>query len=206
MFKRRVYLLILSISWNASSGADVYRFVDTSGDSFYAGDSPAIKVNPKNTGHDKGSLGIMPSYPYSDFLLDGMGEQTARILKFREIVEREAQIAGIDPEFLHSVINAESAFDPLAVSQKGALGLMQLMPATIERFGVDDPYDPAQNIKGGAKYLSLLMGKFDSDLTLVLAAYNAGESRVLRYGRKLPPLTETRSYVSKVLKNYNERR
>lgn len=204
--KRRVLLLVVSISWTTSSGADVYRFVDTSGDSFYAGDSPASKVNPKNTGHDKGALGIMPSYPYSDFLIDEMDERTPRNRKYREIVEREAQSAGIDPELLNSVINAESAFDPLAVSHKGALGLMQLMPATIERFGVDDPYDPAQNIKGGAKYLSLLMGKFDSNLTLVLAAYNAGEGMVLRYGRKLPPLTETRSYVSKVLKNYNERR
>ena len=114
-------------------------------------------------------------------------------------------MAGLDPDLLHAVINAESSYDPLAVSEKGALGLMQLMPATIQRFGVKDPYDPVQNIKGGAKYLSHLMGKFDSDVSLVLAAYNAGEGRVLQYGRSSPPFSETRNYVSRVLRYYNSR-
>lgn len=186
--------------------ADIYKFVDSAGDSFYAGDPPLVQRGSERINRTRNSAYSYPSYPYSEFILDALGQPAARSVKFRAIIEREAMSAGLDPDLLHSVIDAESSYDPTAVSEKGALGLMQLMPATIQRFGVTDPYDPVQNIKGGAKYLSHLIRIFDSDVSLALAAYNAGEGRVLRYGKRLPPFDETRDYVSKVLRSYHSSR
>jgi len=113
-----------------------------------------------------------------------------------------AQQHQLDPALLQAVISAESAFNPTAVSPAGAMGLMQLMPATAQRFGVHDPYDPIANIQGGARYLRLLLNQFQN-LNLALAAYNAGENAVIRYGLTIPPYQETQTYVSRVLKFYN---
>jgi soluble lytic murein transglycosylase-like protein len=90
------------------------------------------------------------------------------------------------------------------VSHKGAVGLMQLMPQTARRYGVRNMYDPAQNIQGGARYLRDLMGKFNNDLPLVLAAYNAGEDAIAQHGNRIPPYRETRSYVPRVLNFYRQ--
>jgi soluble lytic murein transglycosylase-like protein len=97
-----------------------------------------------------------------------------------------------------AVIHAESAFDPRAISNKGALGLMQLMPGTAQQLGVDDPFNPWQNIEAGVRYLSSLIERFDGDLSLGLAAYHAGERTVRRYSG-IPPYRETRNYVRRVL-------
>jgi soluble lytic murein transglycosylase-like protein len=96
----------------------------------------------------------------------------------------------------------ESGYDPHAVSRAGAVGLMQLMPDTARRYGVRNLRDPAQNVQAGARYLRDLMGKFDNDLTLALAAYNAGEEAVAQYGNRIPPFRETLNYVPKVLDVY----
>jgi hypothetical protein len=104
----------------------------------------------------------------------------------------------VSPAFVLAVIGIESAGEPTAVSSAGALGLMQLIPATAERFGVTDATDPVQNIKGGVAYLDWLMGQFDRDPLMVLAAYNAGEGAV-RANDGVPPYAETRDYVPKVL-------
>ena len=100
---------------------------------------------------------------------------------------------------LHAIIAVESAYDARAVSSKGAQGLMQLMPATAQRFGVLDPFDPHENVRAGARYLKALMAQFNGDLKLTLAAYNAGESAVVRYGNRVPPFAETQKYVPKVM-------
>lgn len=107
----------------------------------------------------------------------------------------------IDPALVHSMITAESSWDPSAVSVKGAQGLMQLIPATAERFGVRDPFDPAQNVEGGVKYLRWLLERYKGDLEKTLAAYNAGEGAVDRWGG-VPNYAETRAYVQKVLDSY----
>jgi soluble lytic murein transglycosylase-like protein len=104
----------------------------------------------------------------------------------------------VSPALVLAVMAVESAGDPMAVSSAGAQGLMQLMPATAERFGVTDLLVPAQSISGGVKYLNWLMGKFKNDPILVLAGYNAGEGSVRKY-KGVPPFVETRDYVSKVL-------
>jgi len=115
------------------------------------------------------------------------------------IVLKVAQEVDVSPHLLHAVIAVESAYDTRAVSPKGAQGLMQLMPATSQRFGVRDPFDPHDNVLGGARYLKALLAQFNGDLHLTLAAYNAGENAVVRYGNRVPPFAETQKYVPKVI-------
>jgi soluble lytic murein transglycosylase-like protein len=105
---------------------------------------------------------------------------------------------------LHAVIRAESAYDPFAVSHKGAVGLMQLMPDTARRYGVSNLTDPVANLQGGSRYLRDLLRLFKQNLRLALAAYNAGENAVIRHGHKIPPYQETRLYVEKALRYYRQ--
>lgn len=122
--------------------------------------------------------------------------------RWGKTIKQAAKKFRLEPALLHAVISAESSFNPKALSVKGAIGLMQLMPATAERFSVEDPYDPVDNIYGGARYLRLLLNQF-KDIQLALAAYNAGENAVLRYGKQIPPYPETLNYVRKVLAYYS---
>ena len=115
-----------------------------------------------------------------------------------EAIQAAASLRGVDPELVKSVMLVESNFDPLAVSRKGARGLMQLMPQTARRFGVSNSFEPLENIRGGVEYLDVLLKLFGGDVTLVLAAYNAGESVVARYSG-IPPYAETREYVRRAL-------
>ena len=117
------------------------------------------------------------------------------------LVEEISRREGLTPDLLRAVIQKESGFLPCAVSSKGAQGLMQLMPATASDLGVRDPFDPKQNIIGGVTYLKYLLDLFGGDLSLSLAAYNAGENSVLRFGG-IPSFTETREYVRKVTSLY----
>lgn len=118
------------------------------------------------------------------------------------LIEDTARTLSMDAALLHAVIAVESGYNPRAVSPKGAIGLMQLMPATARRYGVSDPYDPAQNIRAGAQYLRDLMSRFDNDIKLTLAAYNAGEQAVARHGNTIPPYKETLNYVPRVMSDY----
>lgn len=119
-----------------------------------------------------------------------------------DTIIRHARQHRVDPALVRAVIKAESDFDPTAVSRAGAMGLMQLMPHTALRMDVRDPYNPDENVRGGAQYLRYLLDRFHGNVPLALAAYNAGETRVERY-RNLPPIEETRHYVSKVLRFYH---
>ena len=125
--------------------------------------------------------------------------------RYDSLIKKIAREKGLDPDLLRAVVEVESYYDPNAVSSKGAMGLMQLMPETARELGVINPFDPDDNLKGGAQYLRMLIKKYVDQLPLALAAYNAGETAVDRY-KKIPPYPETQNYVRKVLEKYNKKK
>lgn len=125
--------------------------------------------------------------------------------QYKPLVDQTAREFKLDADLLHSIVAVESGYNPQAISPKGAIGLMQVIPATGERFGVTSLADPRQNLRAGARYLRFLLGQFNNDLPLVIAAYNAGEGAVQKYRNTIPPYDETRDYVAKVLASYEKR-
>ncbi|MCU7817213.1 MAG: lytic transglycosylase domain-containing protein [Candidatus Thiodiazotropha sp. (ex Rostrolucina anterorostrata)] len=139
----------------------------------------------------------------SNYSLERMRKNKAEVTPLIENIAKELHL---HPGLLHAVVRVESAYNPKAISRKGAQGLMQLMPATTNRYGVNDSYDPKQNLQGGAQYLRDLLKLFEFDIKLALAAYNAGENAVFKYGKKIPPYPETQNYVKKVLNEFERNR
>ncbi|MBA4141597.1 MAG: lytic transglycosylase domain-containing protein [Nitrosospira sp.] len=123
-------------------------------------------------------------------------------VQYGAIIEEVARMYALESALIHAVVVTESAYNPNAVSKKGAAGLMQLMPGTAQRYGVTDRFDPAQNLHAGARYLRDLLKMFGGNVSLALAAYNAGENNVIKYGHRIPPFQETRNYVPRVLDMY----
>jgi soluble lytic murein transglycosylase-like protein len=126
------------------------------------------------------------------------------IRMYTPLIERASRTHNVDVALVHAVISAESAYNPGAVSRAGARGLMQLMPDTARRFGVQNIMDPAENIHGGVRYLRELLTMFNGNTELAVAAYNAGENAVIRHGHRIPPYAETVNYVPKVLGFYRK--
>ena len=124
--------------------------------------------------------------------------------KYSPLIQSIAAEHQLDPKLLHAIIRAESAYDPNAISSAGAVGLMQLMPATARRYGVTNRRNPKQSITGGTLYLKDLLKMFGSNMKLVAAAYNAGENAVKKYRNSIPPYPETRQYVKKVMAYYKK--
>jgi len=139
------------------------------------------------------SLGAAPAADSGRTALDGSD--------LRQLVQTISREHGVDPKLVDALVRVESSYDPNAVSRRGAMGLMQLMPATAKRLGVDDPFDPEKNIRGGVREFSRLLDQYSGNLQFALAAYNAGEGAVARY-RGVPPYAETRDYVSRILTIY----
>ena len=158
----------------------------------------------KNTTPDQdANKASLKDSPGTDLLVKHRTKGVAARLKHRpyaSIIDEKSKKYGVRPELVHAVIQAESAYNPGAVSHAGAVGLMQLMPATAKRFGVSDSKNPRQNIDGGVRYLRFLLDYFDNNLRLAVAGYNAGENAVIKHGSKIPPYKETRQYVTKVMK------
>jgi soluble lytic murein transglycosylase-like protein len=122
--------------------------------------------------------------------------------RFASQIQAAAMANNVDAALIRAVISVESGYNPSAVSRAGAVGLMQLMPETARRYNVTDRHDPEQNIHGGAQYLRDLLRMFNNNLHLTLAAYNAGEQAVMKYGNRIPPYRETLAYVPRVMKFY----
>lgn len=138
-------------------------------------------------------------------VLEAPPQLPAKMPSIPERIAKAGLQTGIDPDFLHSVIRAESGYNAKAVSPKGAQGLMQLMPATAAKLGVRDSLDPANNIDGGSRYLRELLLRYNGDAIKALAAYNAGPESVEKY-QGVPPYRETRSYVARVINDFNRRK
>lgn len=165
------------------AGADVYQYIDTNG-----------TISLTNVPNDPRYQRIISELPRSRSVIsDG---------ELEPVIARHSRAHRLHPALIRAVIKTESDFDPLAVSRAGAIGLMQLMPQTALRFDVRDSYNPDENIGGGTKYLRQLLDRFNGNLPLALAAYNAGENAVERH-QGLPPIAETRQYVKKVLRYYH---
>jgi soluble lytic murein transglycosylase len=175
-------LLLVAAACPAAARGDMYSFVDQQGTIHFTN----VPTDPRF----KKVLREFPSFRHR-----------LRPGEFEQAIARHAQRHRLEPALLRAVIKAESDFDPNAVSKAGAVGLMQLMPHTAVRLDVRDSYDPEDNIGGGARYLRHLLDRFQGNLTLALAAYNAGENLVDRY-QAVPPIEETRLYVAKVLRHY----
>jgi soluble lytic murein transglycosylase-like protein len=187
----RLFILLAALAMTGGTAqADVYGFVDGGRVSVIYSDTPPADSRYKL--FKKGVLGEQP---------DGEGLQPT---KYGDHVQAAAKETQVDPALIHAVIAVESGYNPSARSSAGAVGLMQLMPGTAKRYGVKDRLDPAQSIRGGARYLRDLQVLFDNNLQLVLAAYNAGEEAVMKYGRRIPPYRETIDYVPKVLGYYRK--
>jgi soluble lytic murein transglycosylase len=164
------------------SRADVYQYIDASG-----------TISLTNVPNDPRYRRVISELPRARIVMsDG---------ELEPVIARHSRTHRLHPALIRAVIKTESDFDPLAVSRAGAIGLMQLMPQTAVRLEVRDSYNPDENIGGGTKYLRQLLDRFNGNLPLALAAYNAGERAVERY-QGLPPIPETRQYVQKVLRYY----
>jgi len=135
-------------------------------------------------------------------LVQSMPSPSRDLSHLAGLIEQTATDFHLDKRLLHSIISVESGYNPNAISPKGAVGLMQVMPATGRRFGISNLSDPQQNLIAGARYLRALMTQFNANLPLTIAAYNAGEGAVQKYRNTIPPFDETRNYVSKVLAVY----
>jgi soluble lytic murein transglycosylase-like protein len=174
--------------FSGAAYADVYGFVEGGRVSVIYSDTPP--ADSRYTLFKKGAH------------VDAAAGESFEPTKYGSHILAAAQETRVDPALIHAVISVESGYNPSARSSAGAVGLMQLMPGTAKRYGVKDRFDPAQNIRGGARYLRDLQALFGDNLPLVLAAYNAGEEAVIRYGRRIPPYRETAAYVPKVLAYY----
>jgi soluble lytic murein transglycosylase-like protein len=179
--------------------ADIYMFKDERGVVHFTnipnGDKRYRMVRKEETTSDYTRSAGMPQYVLP----------TAELIRrYSPIIDSASKAHGVDVALVHAVITAESGYNPSAVSRAGARGLMQLMPETARRFGVQNIHDPVQNIHGGVKYLRELLTMFNGNKELALAAYNAGENAVIRAGNRIPAYAETMHYVPKVLGFYRK--
>src|SRR5580700_6956712 len=187
----RLTCVLLAAAAGGTARADIYSFVDSSGVTHFSN-------VPTDTRYKL--LIAAPSEAPSPH----PGKYLAKSSAYDPMIERAARLAAVQPELVRAVIVVESAFNPRAVSKRGALGLMQLKPSTARHYGVSNAFDPEQNITAGAHYLRDLMLRFGNNMELALAAYNAGEDAVERYGRNIPPFSETRQYVPNVMRVYRK--
>ncbi len=185
-------LFFILFAYASATAADVYYFIGEDGSVYYTNmPGPGrIKVRPLHLGR------IRHKMKNNNWNAAGRSET------LEPIIATASRDYSVDPNIVRAVIKVESNYNERAVSPKGALGLMQLMPSTAREMGVTDAFDPSQNINGGVRYLSELLGIFGGDLPLALAAYNAGPARVLGTNR-IPAIPETRSYVERVLGLYH---
>lgn len=178
--------------------ADVYRYVDKQG-------IVVLTDRPKHSGY-KRLVKTWKGWVEDDNSSSKKFNWLVNQKKFDPLIRRIAKNHQLPHTLLHAVIATESSYNPNAVSRVGAVGLMQLMPETAKRYGVTNRHDPTENVKGGTRYLKHLLGLFNNNLKLALAAYNAGENAIKKYNNQIPPYKETKRYVKKVMRSYQNYR
>ncbi len=186
MLRQIIALFALVLAWPLQVDAQIYAWRDASGNLVLSDrrlDEAAVTYTVPNAPQFRATR------PATQ---DGIRE------RFEPLVQEHASRQSLRPDLVRAVIQVESGFNPAARSPKGAMGLMQLMPATARDLGVQNAYDPGENIRGGTTYLRQLLDRFEGNEELALAAYNAGPNAVDRYGRRIPPYQETRDYVRKI--------
>jgi len=194
---KRLMLCLVLVCLVPAAQADIYKYVDKYG-------RVTLTDKPRN---DKYKLLVKTWKGWEEAKSHAsMEEFRKNRRKHTPAIDRTAHRYGLPAPLLHAVITAESAYNANAVSRTGAVGLMQLMPETARRYGVHNRRNPADNLYGGTRYLRDLLKMFDNNLALALAAYNAGENTVKRFGNRIPPYKETRNYVTKVIEYYREYR
>ena len=201
MNRHCIFEIVLFISCIGTTNrvfADVFSFEDE--------DGVVTLTNQPNDNRYKLILKSPKTIPPIIALNNNAAQPYSISMPLKALVDETAHNNNVEAALLHAVIITESNYIVRAVSKKGAMGLMQLMPATAKRYGVENAYDPAQNVQGGTRYLKDLLKLFNNDVRLTLAAYNAGETTVARFGNKVPPYPETREYVNKVMTLYNKYR
>lgn len=184
-------VLMISAFSTTAVRADVYKYTDKNGHVF-------LTDRPNHKGY---KLLVKTWKGWREKRVSNM-KLSKRQEMYKPIISSAATQNKLPHALVHAVIYAESAYNPNAVSSAGAVGMMQLMPQTAKRFGVSNRKNAQSNIQGGTKYLRLLLDMFDNNLDLALAAYNAGEGAVMKYGNTIPPYKETQHYVKKVKKYY----
>lgn len=188
-------LLIGLLGLVTSANADIYKFVTANG--------KITLTNIANQLPKSGNYQVIVRSRPRTYPQDLQHASTNK-QKFADLIAKAAAKHQMNPKLLHAVIQAESAYNPRAVSSAGAVGLMQLMPDTARRYGVSDRMDAEQNIDGGTRYLKDLLTLFNANLSLAVAGYNAGEGAVLKYNHTIPPYPETQNYVQQVLMLFNK--
>jgi hypothetical protein len=202
-----VALLILSATAvvGQSYRADNFDFATGISVKPSARETPVAKRTKGGSHHSPGSSIYSLSHPKrSDFnISNSLGGFTTGNATIDGLIVESGRRNSVDPLLLYSIMHQESTFKARAMSHKGARGLMQLMPGTAARFGVTSIWDPKQNIEGGSRYMRWLLDKFDGNVNLALAGYNAGEGAVMKYGNRIPPYRETQEYVRRITKRYS---
>lgn len=202
MARIRQVVAVALVAGVAAARADIYAYTDADG-----------SVSLSNVPADARYTVLVPEGANAVLAPAAAASTAAAALRGRAgrsaydpVIQQVSLRHGLDSALLHAVVSVESGYDPRAVSRAGAQGLMQLMPETARRYGVQDPFDPRQNLDGGARYLRDLLRLFHDDVSLALAAYNAGEAAVARHGNRIPPYGETQRYVPLVLQQYRRAR
>jgi len=210
MVRVQAYIALLALllaSFPAQASADIYKYVDEEGGIHFSNvpvDSKADRVVSEKAQTRTGSGPVYTpasklKAEYASYT-PGKSEPLDDDVPYSEIINTKCDKYGVSTSLVKAIIKAESNFNPRAVSNKGAVGLMQLMPATASYMDVRDSYDPEQNIDGGVRYVRYLLDNFGGDVELTVAAYNCGEGRVVRNGNCVPDIKETKNYVKKVMK------
>ena len=183
----RILVLAVFIGAATPAQAQIYSWRDANGHLVLSNRRPAAGVDTKSYAVPKAQAVRATRYATAE-----------RSRAYDDLISQHAQVNGVRADLVRAVMQVESAFNPLARSAKGALGLMQLMPATLRQFSVINPFDPADNVRAGVRYLRELLDRYQNNEELALAAYNAGPGAVDKHGQTVPPYRETRNYVAQI--------